>query len=507
MAHKLKILITSSLIAVTTIVFIFTIAVNPSYADSDTTGFVNEKRGYIEHFIKENHIDGLAIAFFTNDKIIWKECFGKSTYNKPINDSTLFGICSMTKNITALAVMIAVQDGLVDLDTPIKTYLPDFRINSCYEVSPEEKITLRMMLSNTAGFTHEAPIGNNLDYRCNSKQEHWNSIRDTWLKFPVNTDWSYSALGFDLAAEIIEKVSGTSFENYVKERIFTPLDMRYSTLSDSEVLSNKNRTEGVVNPFVKKNHKKIPMIGAGAAYSNINEMIKYVQCQMNFGEVNNNQMIEKKYLLEMYTINRNFYGLGTWVVRPNDNSKLKTFYLTHSGGGFGYTSNMLWFPEYGIGCVILGNKEFNSEIAESFVTDYILKNDSILNSRNLNVGFMPDFQPKENPNQKLDFVYANNENKNAAFKNDGIVGKYEIVLDMAEAKWFAKIVSFIGVKFVTIKVTQEDDKLIAYGYFGRNELREYLPGLYFTDDGEAFDIRNSEPTFKNIKLRKYSDKQ
>ena len=91
--------------------------------------------------------------------------------------------------------------------------------------------------------------------------------------------------------------------------------------------------------------------------------------------------------------------------------------------------------------------------------------------------------------------------------NESIVGKYEILLDMTEAKWFAKIVSLLGAKFVTIKVTKENDKLFVSGYFGKNELSEYLPGLYFTDDGEAFDIRRSEPIFKNIKLRKYSDKQ
>lgn len=493
----------------TSILFVlFSLIINPSCTSQvpDKSTMERESHEYFTNFRKENSIDGIAVALFTSEKVIWKECFGKSTYNKPINDSTLFGICSITKNITALTVMIAVQDKLVDLDVPIKTYLPDFRINSCYEVAPEDKITLRMMLSNTAGFTHEAPIGNNLDYRCNSKQEHWNSIRNTWLKFPVDTDWAYSSFGFDLAAEIIEKVSGTSFENYVKEKIFAPLDMQYSTLSDSEVLLNNNRTEGIVNPFVKKNHKKIPMIGAGAAYSNIDEMVKYIQFHLKQGIVDGNRVIDKKYLYEMYKINRNFYGLGLWISRPDNNEKLKTFYLSHSGGGFGFTSNMVWFPEYGIGCVILGNKECNSEL-ESFVTDYILKNDSILSSKNLNIGFFPDFQPKENNNQSLDFVYPNNENENLTFKKDSIVGKYEILLDMTEAKWFAKMASFLGAKFVTIKVARENDKLIGLGNFGRFELTEYLPGLYFTTDGEAFDIRSSDLTFKNIKLRKYSDKQ
>lgn len=476
--------------------------------NNDTTKSVGEKHEYLMQLLKEKSIDGIAVALFTNDKIIWKECIGKSTYNRPINDSTLFGICSMSKNITALAVMIAVQDGLLDLDTPIKKYLPDFKINSCYEESPAEKITLRMMLSHTAGFSHEAPIGNNIDYKCKSKQEHWNSINDTWLKFPVNTKWAYSGNGFDLASKIIEKVSGISFETYVKEKIFSPLNMKYSTFSDNEVLNNDNRTEGVVNPFVKINHKKIPVIGAGAAYSNIDEMVKYVQFQMNLGKHKEKQLIEKKYLFEMYTINKNFYGLGTWIVRPKDNDILKTFYLTHSGGGFGYGSTMLWFPEYELGFVILGNKPFNYvDIAESITTEYILHNKNILNNKKLNIGFTPVFNPDEKFNQKFDFVYPKNEKKSIAYKKESIVGKYEFILDNAQGKWFTKIVAFLGIKVVTVNVSQKEGKLLVDGILGNYKLEEYIPGLYFSDDGEAFDIRNSVPTFQNIKLKKYSDEQ
>lgn len=491
-----------------TILFIlFIITLSCTIKSSDSTITLSEKHKFLEQLIKENKIDGIAVALFTNDKIIWKEGIGKSTYNRPINDSTLFGICSMSKNITALAVMIAVQDGLLDLDAPIKKYLPDFKINSCYEESPAEKITLRMMLSHTAGLSHEAPIGNNIDYRCKSKQEHWNSINDTWLKFPVNTKWAYSGNGFELASKIIEKVSGISFETYVKEKIFSPLDMKYSTFSDNEVINNDNRTEGVLNPFVKIDHKKIPVIGAGGAYSNIDEMVKYVQFQMNLGNLNNKQLIEKEHLFEMYTINKNFYGLGTWIVRPNDNDILKTFYLTHSGEGFGYASTMLWFPEYGLGCVILGNKPFNfNSIAESITTEYIFNNDTILNNKNSKTGFTPVFNPNEDHNQKFDFIYPNKVIKNEAYKKESIVGKYEIILDNAQGKWFTKIVAFLGFKPVKVIVTQNKENLYVSGIFGSNELMEYIPGLYFTNDGESFDIRGTIPTYKNIKLRKYSNK-
>ena len=228
---------------------------------------------------------------------------------------------------------------------------------------------------------------------------------------------------------------------------------------------------------------------------------------MNFGNFDNKQLIEKKHLLEMYTINRNFYGLGTGIERPDNNEKLETFYLIHNGGGFGYASTMMWFPEYGLGCVILGNKTSNFyNAAINIITEYILKNEKILNSKNPNIGFTPVFKPWENSPQNLSFIYPNIVMNSKNLKGNSIVGKYEIILDMTEAKWLAKIAAFIGIKFVKIKVFQENDKLITTGYFGRYELTEYISGLYFTNDGEAFDIRNNIPTFKNIKLRKYSNK-
>jgi CubicO group peptidase (beta-lactamase class C family) len=465
----------------------------------DTTKFINGKREYLKQFIKQENIDGLGIGFFTNDKIIWKEYFGKSTYNKPINDSTLFAICSLSKNFTALAVMNAVQDGLVDLDIPIKNYLQDFRINSCYEEHPEEKITLRMLLSHTAGYTTEAPLGNSFDYRCKSKQEHWNSINDTWLKFPVNTSFSYSNSGFDLAAEVIEKVSGMSFETYLRKKIFVPLGMQYSTVDDSVVLSNKNRTEGDLNPFVKKTHKKIPQIGAGGVYSSITEMVKFIQFQMNHGIVNEEQILEKRYILETYKVNRSFYGLGIGIDSANN-----SILLSHRGEGFGYASSMAWFPEYNIGCVILGNKPCNyNDIAYNLMVDFINNNEKIKKDSSLVLGYIPVFKVVEQENPKKEFIYPNNKNE---VNKINIVGKYEVILDMTEAKWFAKIAAFLGVKVVKFSIKMYQGNLIMDGVLGKYELKEYIPGLYFTEDGEAFDIRNEIPTFRNIKLRKYSNK-
>jgi len=77
-------------------------------------------------------------------------------------------------------VLVAVEEGLLDLDTPIKTYLPEFSVHSKYEDNPEDKITLRHLLSHTAGFTHIAP---NYDEDLPlTFEEHIKSIKHSWLK-------------------------------------------------------------------------------------------------------------------------------------------------------------------------------------------------------------------------------------------------------------------------------------------------------------------------------------
>lgn len=122
-------------------------------------------RQEIPQRMQQENVPGLAIAVVDDQNILWEEGFGYSDWDHriPVTPNTLFSIQSMSKSFTATATMFAAQDRLVDLDVPITTYLPDFHVNSIFEEHPEQKITMRMLLSHTAGFVHEAPIGGNSD--------------------------------------------------------------------------------------------------------------------------------------------------------------------------------------------------------------------------------------------------------------------------------------------------------------------------------------------------------
>lgn len=159
--------------------------------DSQINNFRLKSHESLDSFKNKNKVQGLAFAVFTKNETLFNECLGNSTHGFKINDKTIFSIQSISKNITALAIMTAVQEGVLNLDSPITDYLPSFTINSCFEDSPEQKITLRMLLSHTAGFTHEAPVGNNYDFDPCDIKDHINSINKTWLKFPAGTDYIF----------------------------------------------------------------------------------------------------------------------------------------------------------------------------------------------------------------------------------------------------------------------------------------------------------------------------
>jgi CubicO group peptidase (beta-lactamase class C family) len=449
-------------------------------------------------FMKDNRVKGLSIALFDSDSIYWQQSFGKSTYGYRINDSTMFSLQSISKNLTSLGVMLAVEEGLLELDTPVARYLRYFSVNSCFQENPQEVITLRMLLSNTAGFPHEAPVGNNFDSSFPSIGAHIESIGDSWLRFPAGTNYSYSNLGFDLAATIIETVSGLPFDEYLSSRLFSPLGMPHSTVNGSVFINSDNKTEGQIY-HVKTRHYPIPLIGSGATYSSLNDMVRYVKMHLNFGMVDGERLISGQSLLEMHRINFSNYGLGTYI-----DTLFGSWYLNHNGGGFGYSSSIVWFPEYNIGCVVLANRMVNCfALAAAVISRHL----GISNpGRDRDVlrtnGFSPFADPVIRTNAP---VQATCEGE-TVFREEWekYIGAYEVVLGGFEYKRYARLAFALGMRPVTIKVARVDDEMwIFTNWADVSRLYEYRPGLFFTGSGRALDLRGENPTFDNLRIERY----
>jgi CubicO group peptidase (beta-lactamase class C family) len=327
---------------------------------------VKELQAGLPALVKEKDVPGVAVAVVDDKAILWQGVYGFTSRakDKPVTQRTLFSIQSMSKSFTALAILMAVQDGLLDLDRSITEYIPDFTVHSRFEENPERKMTLRHLLSHRAGFTQEAPVGGNFDSRPHTFSEHVLSISDTWLRYPVGYRYSYSNLGIDLAGWILEKKSGVPFAKYVREKVLAPLGMNDSTLDVETILKAEDRAVGHVAPFLKVAGGipvEVPMVPAGGIYTNIVDMARYLMFHINKGRAGEAQLLKKDLIEAMHTVQfpekceRFGYGLG--LVSSHIGPQAC---LTHGGGGYGFNSYMAMYPGLKLGVVVLTNGDQGS---------------------------------------------------------------------------------------------------------------------------------------------------
>ena len=536
------------------------------------TRVIEELKSKIPSWFKETDIPGMAIAVVDDEKIHWQRVYGHTTRNKnrSIDLETIFSIQSMSKSFTALSILFAVQDGLLDLDEPITTYLPDFTVNSPYEEHPQQKMTLRLLLAHRAGFTHEAPLGGNFDCRPHTFEEHVLSISDSWLRYPVGYRYSYSNLGIDLAGYILQKKAGMPFWEYIKTKVLDPIGMTQTTLNFEEIKKTTNRAIGHVSPTSKIPDGipvDIPMIPAGGVYTNIPDMAKYLQFHINKGRINGQQLLHKDLIEEMHTVQfpetRQKAGYCLCLLKSFVSG---TYFLHHGGGGYGFITSMMMYPELKIGVVTLTNSNqsrvsggriqevINTMIEEKFGPTQVL-------SQLFDEDPYTPIDPNDERVKKIMGLYS--VNTKIGYKNEdfGIaLGRdfYPLKMFLGREGLVGKFGQFSELRFkpflngrpgtiVTLhrksgncryydfhKPDASQDKpgpnrpewqrhlgsyrILTWGRMGGGIVRvatrdgyltwngtrchEYLPGLFFQYTGEALDFRGTIPTARNIMLIK-----
>lgn len=338
----------------------------PASLDSVAAEVVKRIQVSLPVWIKERDVAGVAIAVVDDKQILWQGVYGYTSRSKekPVTPRTLFSIQFMSKSFTALAVLMAVQDGLLALDKPITDYLPDFTVHSRFEENPERKMTLRHLLSHRAGFTHEAPVGGNFDSRPHTFAEHVLSISDTWLRYPVGYGYSYSNLGIDLAGYVLEKKSGVPFAKYVQEKVFAPLGMNDSTLDIETILKTEDRALGNPATTIKIPGGipvEVPMVPAGGVYTNILDMTRFLMFHISGGRLGEAQLLKKDLVEAMRTVQfpekHERFGYGLGIVSSHFGPEV---FYQHGGGGYGFITFMAMYPGLKLGVVSLTNMEGSS---------------------------------------------------------------------------------------------------------------------------------------------------
>jgi len=193
---------------------------------------------YIECEMRTRQIPGVALAIARNGRILTQRAYGLASIQNdaPVTPNTRFAIASITKPITAVGIMLLVEDGKVELDAPVSRYLTE-------APGAWHAMTVRHLLNHTSGLPE---IGHGWAERDNqdreelirmigldrpTEQRYRIALQDT-LWFAPGTDWVYSDVGYFLLGVITERASGMSWRDFVRERIFLPLGMTDSYVSD-----------------------------------------------------------------------------------------------------------------------------------------------------------------------------------------------------------------------------------------------------------------------------------
>jgi CubicO group peptidase (beta-lactamase class C family) len=210
-----------------------------SFQDEIPHGDAFEKiNAHIERQMERQNIPGAALAIVEEDEIAHLRGFGRA---RPGGEAptphTPFIIGSLTKSITALAVMQLVEDGKIELHAPVQRYLPWFRVAS---PRASAQITVRHLLHQTSGLPQLSGLRplTDFDGSPGASGRQARALSTLELARPVGSAWEYCNMNYNLLGLINEAASGETYEAYVQNHIFAPLEMIHTYASQAEAKQN-----------------------------------------------------------------------------------------------------------------------------------------------------------------------------------------------------------------------------------------------------------------------------
>lgn len=324
---------------------------------------------YIEEAYQNWEIPGLAIAIVKNNQVVFSKGYGvtDTETNKPVDENTIFGIASNTKAMTAAALAILVDEKKISWDDKVQKYLPWFQLYNHY-VSAE--MTIRDLLCHRSGL--KTFSGDLLWYASNyDRNEVIRRARYLEPTFGFRSGFGYSNIMFLTAGQIVEVVSGESWDDFLISKFFKPLEMKRTSTtirslnSAGNYVMGHNKVDGKQLPIPWVNWDNIAP--AGSVNSSVLDMSKWMTLQLNQGAIGDSVYFSKNASVDMWTVQnptkvtensmklmptKHFsgYGLG-WSLYDYHGRKI----ATHGGGLIGQISRVCLVPEEQLGIVILSN--------------------------------------------------------------------------------------------------------------------------------------------------------
>jgi CubicO group peptidase (beta-lactamase class C family) len=335
------------------------------------------------------HVPGLAIAVVKDGRVIYANGYGVRSVDSPgqVDASTLFGIASVTKGFTAAALGILVDEGKLKWNDKVQDYIPEFVM---YDPYVTKEFTVRDLLVHHSGLARGAgELMQDPSPTTFTTSDIIQSLRYFKPVSPFRTQFAYSNIMYIVAGELVARVSGMSWEEFISSRIFKPLQMDRSRPSHHLIGENPN----VIQPHAEINgaahvvYRDDDRVAdpAGGIFSNVDDMSQWMIMQMSDGRYGHGlqaRLFSQAVHDEMWTpqtiipvtgtsvYNTHFgaYGLGWFLI---DAAGYKEVF--HTGGDTGMSSNVLMIPELGLGIVVLANEDnaIGVAVADQILDSYL----------------------------------------------------------------------------------------------------------------------------------------
>ncbi len=349
---------------------------------------------YMMDVIAGNPSPGISVAAVKDGKIIHLSGYGKAIVdeNLKMTKTSIMDIGSITKSMTALAIMQLVEKDLVDLEAPVTQYLPWFRTAN---KDKSDLITIRMLLNNTCGIVNATKSSEGIDAMTNKAME--SLVRDLstfYLELTPGQSYAYSNYGFHIAGLIVSTVSGMDYWDYMKEKIFLPLKMNHTSVIPSEfkkwkVFNGHGYGANKILPYPNKKISTAFLPAGRMTKSNSEDMANYMLMMLNKGKFGDEQIVSAESHKKVVQREINFQGLSTfigcegedwhyglgWMIGNLDGNEL----IFHGGSSGTTSSLMLLNPSSNMGVFVLSNLDhsflnpFNTYSNDMMIGNNILR--------------------------------------------------------------------------------------------------------------------------------------
>ncbi|GAB3698846.1 serine hydrolase domain-containing protein [Spirosoma flavus] len=341
-----------SLQLVSALIFSFSPFVHTTYAQSLT----NKIDSYVRARLDKSSVPGLAIAVVHNDTLLFTKGYGLTTTSYPVTPNTPFGIASLSKAFTAMAIMQLVDARKLSLDAPVVRYVPSFIIRD----KRSQSITVRQLLHQTSGLADTGFPELAFRDQPATLDEATAQFKHARLVSEPGKQYHYHNPNYRLLAKIVESVSHEPFAFYLKKHIFQPLHMTHTgdvSTTASFYTGSEPMDNGHIFVLGKPISKREPdwfIDGAAGMRSTATDMAHWLSFQLANGRAGDTLLISQKSMAQMHTPPSGtamHYGMG-WILRSDSS-------LYHSGILWTYSAEQLLLTKEGYGVVMLFNSGIN----------------------------------------------------------------------------------------------------------------------------------------------------